>query len=201
MRIRGKSKLDPYAEKILKLRKRGKTIEEILSALKINVGYTTLRDWLCRREDGEASQELSHTVQPSTAKQSPVSLGLLDALSDAEQFAVATGGLRIFWYGKPDWSKLALKDALEGVGIPSKADGEPDFAGFAKILKRERVKTLGDMDYVVLAFWTREIRSQMPGLVHRIQEGGFVRRQLRPVFLVAKDIRGEMLTAVGLAAR
>lgn len=197
MRIGGKSKLDVCAEMTSKLRSRGKTIDEIHRALKVKVDYTTLRDWLARHEVHPLENQ-STTREAQRAKRQSVSLGLLDALSDSDQLARAAKILRILWSDERDWDERKIKNAIgaEGIGIPLNRDGEPDFTHYARKLGRKRVKSLGDLDFVIFALWTRKIRQQMPGLLHGLKDGGFVTRYLRPLFEVALSIRDEMLAAV-----
>ncbi|MBN8710288.1 MAG: hypothetical protein J0I10_12955 [Verrucomicrobia bacterium] len=202
MRIRGDSKLNAQAETVLKLRQEKKTIEQIRQVLKkdgLDVGYTTLRDWIHRNCGKVSSPSGTLSVQqvPKDSRVgSPHSLGLLEA-SDEEQFNSLMGILRILWLPGYEWTERKIENSLGAgsLGVPLNRDGGPDFAAYAKQLGRKRVKSLGDMDFVLCAMWTKTVREVLQTPVTNFVEA---RRRSRTVVGVAREIRDEMFVAVGL---
>lgn len=199
MRIRGDSKLNAHAESILKLRREKKTIAQIRQALKkrgLDVGYTTLRDWIQRHREkvGPPVEEGPKGTQHESAR----SLGLLEATSEEEQFDRMMRSLRIMWLPGHGWTERKVESSLgaEGLGVPLNRDGGPDYAAYAKRLGRKRLKSLGDMDYVLLAMWTKIVREELKTQVTNFPEA---RRRSRRVVGIAAEIRDEMFAAVGLS--
>lgn len=200
MRIRGDSKLNAQAKTILRLRQEKMTIAQIRQALNkdgLAVGYTTLRDWLDRhREEGDkpsGAQPRPRYSQPELQR----SLGLLEAASDVERSHRVIGALRILWLPGHDWTESSVESSL-GAGsldIPFNRDGGPDFTAYAKRLGRKRLKSLGDMDFVLLAMWTRIIRKELQTPVTNFAEA---RRRSATVLGVAREIHDEMFASVGL---
>jgi hypothetical protein len=200
VRIRGDSKLNAQAKTILKLRQEKKTIAQIRQALKkggLAVGYTTLRDWLHRHREKAGQPSGTRTGPKDSRPELRRSLGLLEAASDEERFIGVMGALRILWLPGHDWTERKVENSL-GAGsldIPFNRDGGPDFAAYAKRLGRKRLRSLGDMDFVLLAMWTRTIREEFQTPVTNFAEA---RRRSITVLGVAREIRDEMFAAVGL---
>ncbi len=202
VRIRGDSKLNGQAETIRKLRQGKKTIEEIRHVLRkggLNVGYTTLRDWIHRNCGKASSSPPSVRQVPKDSQgESLHSLGLLEVVSDEEQFNRMMGILRILWLPRHEWTERKVENSLGvgSLGVPSNRDGGPDFAAYAKRLGRKRLRSLGDMDFVLLAMWTKTVRELLRTPVTNFPEA---RRRSRTVVGVAGEIRDEMFAAVGLS--
>lgn len=198
VRIRGDSKLNAQAKTILRLRQEKKTIAQIRQALKksgLAVGYTTLRDWLDSHWE-KTDQPLGAQPRPRDFQpEPPRSLGLLEAASDEERFNGMMGILRILWLPGHEWTEGRVENSLGAgsLGIPSNRDGGPDFGAYAKRLGRRRIRSLGDMDFVLLAMWTRTIREELQTPVTNFAEA---RRRSRTVLGVAREIRDEMFAAV-----
>lgn len=200
MRIRGDSKLNAQAKTILKLREEKKTIEQIRLTLKrggLPVGYTTLRDWLHRHRKKAGQPSGSQPGPKDSQGEPPRSLGLLEVVSDEERFSGMMGTLRILWLQRYEWTESKVENSLGSgsLGIPFNRDGGPDFADYAKRLGRKRLRSLGDMDFVLLAMWTRTIRKEFQTPVTNFAEA---RRRSKVVVGVAREIRDEMRAAVGL---
>jgi len=199
VRIRGDSKLNAQAETVLKLRQEKKTIAQIRQVLKkggLNVGYTTLRDWI-HRNCGKVGLTAEEGPK-GTPHESPRSLGLLEATSGEEKFDRMMRSLRILWLPGHGWTERKVESSLgaESLGVPLNRDGGPDFAAYAKRLGRKRLKSFGDMDYVLLALWTKIVREELKTPVTNFPEA---RRRSRRVVGVAAEIRDEMFAAVGLS--
>lgn len=201
MRVRGDSKLNAQAKTILKLRQEKKTIAQIRQVLKkggLDVGYTTLRDWI-HRNCGNVSLPFDASSVRQVPKDSrvvsPHSLGLLEAASNEERFNSMMGILRILWLPGHDWTERQVESSLGAgsLGIPLNRDGGPNLASYAKKLGRKRLRSLGDMDFVLLAMWT--VRGMLQTPVTNFAEA---RRRSRTVVGVALEIRDEMFAAVGL---
>lgn len=195
MRILGKSKLNPHGDTILQMRRDEKTIAEILLYLRqegVSTGQSTVSDWLqSHSEQLVSAQSEGKRVQKNPAQ---CSFGLLNCLSDAEKFSQTAGILRILWLPDHDWDeqKIARSIGAEGFGIPLNRDGEPDFTAFARKLGRRRVRTYGDMDFFLLALWSRKIRELCRTPVSNFADA---RRRSKLVLEIAQGIREEMLAA------
>ena len=196
MRIRGQSKLNSHGDAILRMRREGKTIAAILLYLKengVSAGQSTVSNWLETHPDeltpAGASKEPSVSKMPAN-----ISLGLLDGRTDPEQFSRLAGILRILWLPDRDWEEqhVARSVGPEGYGIPLNRDGEPDFMAFARQIGRKRVKTFGDMDFVLLALWTRKVRAACK---NPVSDFAVARRRSKIVLDVARGIREEMFAA------
>jgi hypothetical protein len=204
VRIRGDSKLNAQAETVLKLRQEKKTIEQIRQVLKkggLDVGYTTLRDWIHRNCGKVSPPSGAPSVRQAPKNfqcESLYSLGLLDAASDEERLNGMMGILRILWLQRYEWTESKVENSLGAgsLGIPFNRDGGPDFAAYAKRLGRKRLRSLGDMDFVLLGMWTKTIREVLRSPVTNFAEA---RRRSKAVTGVAREIRDEMFAAVGLS--
>lgn len=196
MRIRGASKLNTHRSSILEMRRNGKTIEEIRKFLEGNgvaAGLATISDWLKRNcENPEPAGPPSG--EPDLARRPQRSLGLLDGTSDVDHKSRISKILRIIWLPANEWDerKLELTIGAEGFGIPANRDGEPDFTAYARTLGRKRVRTYGDMDFFLLALWTKKVREVCKTPVPNVAAA---RRQSKFVLEVAAGIRDEMLAA------
>lgn len=204
VRIRGDSKLNAQAETVLKLRQEKKTIEQIRQVLKkggLYVGYTTLRDWIhrnCGKVSAPSDARSIRQVPKDSQRDSLHSLGLLEAACDEERFDRMMRILRILWLPGHDWTERKVENSLgaESLGVPFNRDGGPDFVAYAKRLGRKRLKSLGDMDFVLFAIWTKAVREVFKTPVTNFAEA---RRRSKTVVEVAREIRDEMFAAVGLS--
>jgi len=194
MRILGESKLNRHGDAILHMRRNGNTIAEILQYLMqngVSAGQSTVSDWLMKNAD-----KLVHAASPignaPSINPTRSSLGLFNGRSDSEEFSQIVGILRILFLPNHDWDeqKIARSIGVDGFGIPMNRDGEPDFTAYARTLRRRRVKSLGDMDFVLLALWTRKVRKTCKKPVSNFAE---VRRRAKFILEIASGIRDEML--------
>lgn len=104
-----------------------------------------------------------------------------------ERFNSMMGTLRILWLPGHDWTERQVESSLGAgsLGIPLNRDGGPDFASYGKQLGRKRLRTLGDMDFVLLAMWTKTVRGVLQTPVTNFAEA---RRRSRTVVGVALEI-------------
>ncbi len=202
MRIRGKSKLDPYSQAIFTMWRENKTISEIQIELRhqgCGVGRTAVSDWIERKfKSGvlSAQVESDPPLKATPHQRDKRSLGLLDAVDDSATVHHLLKVLRILWLPSFDWSEGRIRSSLgpKGFDLRFNSDGEPDFSAYAReVLGRRRVGSLGDMDYVLLALWTRKVREFL-----RAPATDFAAARVRSNFVlqVAAKIRVEMLGAV-----
>lgn len=196
MRIFGESKLNRHGDTILQMRRDKRTIAEILRFLRqegVSAGQSTVSDWLKRRMEEPPKTEPA-SGEPEVPNQTPRSLGLLAGGDNLEEFGNLLKILRIFWLSNRDWeeSHVATSVGPEGYGIPLNRDGEPDFTAFARKIGRKRVKSYGDMDFFLLALWTRKVRETCRTPVSDFMTA---RRRSKLVLEVAAGIRDEMFSA------
>lgn len=165
------------------------------------VGRTAVGDWLKRKfESGElpAQVESDPPLNATTHQRAKRSLGLLDAVVDSAPVDHLVKILRILWLPGFDWDEGRIRSSLgpQGFGLRFHSDGEPDFSAYAReVLGRRRVGSLGDMDFVLLALWTRKVREFL-----RAPATDFAAARVRSTFVlqVAVKIRAEMFAAVSL---
>jgi hypothetical protein len=196
MRIFGESKLNRHGDTILQMRRDKRTIAEILRFLRqegVSAGQSTVSDWLKRRMEEPPKTEPA-SGEPEVPNQTPRSLGLLAGGDNLEEFGNLLKILRIIWLSNRDWeeSHVATSVGPEGYGIPLNRDGEPDFTAFARKIGRKRVKSYGDMDFFLLALWTRKVRETCRTPVSDFMTA---RRRSKLVLEVAAGIRDEMFSA------
>lgn len=196
MRILGESKLNRHRDTILQMRRDKKTIAEILQYLRqegVSAGQSTVSDWLKRRMEKDPATEPA-SGKPGMSNQTPRSLGLLGGGDNAEEFGNLLRILQILWLPGQEWDekKIANSIGAKGFGIPHNRDGEPDFTAFARKIGRKRVNTFGDMDFFLLALWTRRVR-EICGTP--VSDSETPRRRSKLVLAVAAGIRDEMLAA------
>jgi len=202
VRIRGKSKIDPHSESVLQMWRENRKISEIHRNLRqqgCGVGRSAVDDWIKSKvESGELSAQVeSDPPLKATPHQCDKhSLGLLDAVDDSATVHHLLKVLRILWLPTFDWSEGRIRSSLgpKGFDLRFNSDGEPDFSAYAReVLGRRRVGSLGDMDYVLLALWTRKVREFL-----RAPATDFAAARVRSSFVlqVAAKIRAEMLGAV-----
>jgi hypothetical protein len=162
------------------------------------VGRSAVDDWIKSKvESGELSAQVESDppLKATPHQRDKRSLGLLDAVDSATVHHLLKV-LRILWLPTFDWSEGRIRSSLgpKGFDLRFNSDGEPDFSAYAReILGRRRVESLGDMDFVLFALWTRKIRNLM-----QTPATGFAAARLRSncVLEVAVKIRVEMLGAV-----
>lgn len=200
MRVLGASKLNPYGESILRMRGEGKSIAEILQFLKregVAAAQSTVSDWLLNHPMPKEEQPPigRPPIEPVAAIRDQHSFGLFEAGDDQEQFDRVSKLLRVLWLPAWEWDESRIEFSIgeDGFQIPLTRDGEPDFSEYARTLGRKRVRTLGDMDYVLLSMWTRKVRA-----LRRTNATNFrtARVRSRRVLTAAAEIRVEMLDAV-----
>jgi transposase len=202
VRIRGKSKIDPHSESVLQMWRENRKISEIHKNLRqegCDVGRSAVGDWIKRKvESGEFSAQVgSDPPLKATAHQrNKRSLSLLDAVDDSAPVDHLLKILRILWLPSFDWTEGRIRSSLgpKGFDLRFNSDGEPDFSAYAReTLGRRRVESLGDMDFVLFALWTRKIRNLM-----QTPATDFAAARLRSncVLEVAVKIRAEMFAAV-----
>lgn len=191
------SKIEPHREFLMGLWNHDETISCMQRALAKKgcaVAYETLRGWL-RREiqaGGFPARKKSRIGRPTKRAKEAVSLGLLpndDGDNDKrDQMQFLLWNLHA---GNPlaTGANNALAFRVQQTGIPLTDEDEPDYVEYAKQLGARRVRTLGDMDYYLLASWLKEWRSHPKYGTSSWQS---------EVLLAAARLRAEMLTAVGL---
>ena len=174
-------------------------IHRNLRHLGCGVGRTAVTDWLKRKiESGELRVQADSDpfLNATTHQRDKRSFGLLDAVDDSATIDHLLKILRILWLPTFRWDEGTIRSSLgpEGFALRLNRDGEPDFSAYAReVLGRRRVGSLGDMDFVLLALWTREIRELL-----RTPVTEFPSARVRSNFVlqVAAKIRAEMIVAV-----
>lgn len=126
----------------------------------------------------------------------PRSLGVLDPVGDEDQQCRVRRALRILFEpesaGEPETVKKSV--GPQGLGVPLSDNGDLDFSAYAHQLGKRRVLSFGDMDFVLLAMWTRNFHE----ITHSQQVNGkhYV-RQRRELISLAREVRDDMFAAVG----
>lgn len=137
-------------------------------------------------------------VPPPRDQWEPVSLGLL-ADGDEEQQSNRSKVLRILIGKDGAWEKNDLANALgeNGFNLPLTDGGEPDFCRYAQLLGVRRLRTLGDLDFVLLAMWSREYRQFKFEADSEVVQW---RRTIAKLIELARTLRQTMYRAAGLVS-
>jgi len=186
MRPLGVSKLDPHRNFIEKLVSKGNkppAIRRELRRIGCSVSLSHLYNWI-------GGVKL---LRQGVCTNSGLSL-----LGSSGDYDIDVAKLRILKFlFEPDraWTTDDLRRIL-GPGthdVPFTGEGEPDFAGFAIALGKKRVRSFGDTDFVILALWTREIRTLLQSPIEDSATAWVTRS--RQIIRVARKIRDEMHSA------
>jgi hypothetical protein len=126
----------------------------------------------------------------------PRSLGLLDPASDEDQQSRVHRVLRILFDPESARDPETVKKTVGplGLGVPLDNQGEPDFSAYARQLGKRRVLSFGDMDFILLAMWSRkyhEIKNSPQGIDTNYGP------QRRQIISLAKKVRADMYAAAG----
>lgn len=78
----------------------------------------------------------------------------------------------------------------DGLNIPRDSDGEPDFRAYARRLGWRRLQSLGDMDFYLLARWTKGLRERIARTRDEAAELNLA------VLKRALEIRNQMIGAI-----
>jgi hypothetical protein len=189
MREKGVSRLDAYRAMIEVHLRNGVSVAEIRRRLQdagCKITHTALSGWI-----------KGHFEKTTPSESQLGSLGLLDDLpSDGE----GDKGRRLFLLRillEPEilQDPEQLSKMLKNVSfvIPVKY-GEPSFTEYARSLGRVRLNALGDMDYILLAMWTKPMREMMTR--GKVVDPLEWRRRARRLIEVAFQIREEMRSAI-----
>jgi len=202
MRIPKSSKLDTCRSLLFRLWKKGVTVAEIRRMLlkgECKVTDTTLATWFnWKVEAGELPSRKRGAGSASPTPTEPRSLGILDPQCDEDRQARMRRILRIILEPEIAGNADEIYRSLGPLGfnLPLDADGEPDFLEYAKRLGKRRVLSIGDMDFVLLAMWSKKFRATLsrPRIPATDSTPAVQRREL---LKLAGKIRGKMLRSVG----
>ena len=201
------SKLDPHRSLLLRLWKERVPVADIKRILEkegCSASPTAITTWFTwRMQAGELPPdkpgigEASTLAKPGKALLTePRSLGLLDPVGDEDQQSRVHRVLRILFDPESARDPETVKKTVGplGLGVPLDNQGEPDFSAYARQLGKRRVRSFGDMDFALLAMWTRkyhEIKNSPQGF------GTNYGPQRRQIISLAKKVRADMYAAVG----
>ena len=125
------------------------------------------------------------------------SLGLFDHEREGEGWERSFRWLRILWQPNGGQNLVNVAFGPDATGLKL-IDGEPDYVGLARNLGRRRLQSFGDMDFILLALWTKEFRQMQRGGIESALGASPCSRRL---FDVAGRIRSDMFAAVNSRAQ
>lgn len=197
--------IDPYRDQVVAACIKNATDAEIHRILKLagcGVGRERVRSWLIDETKAgripprtfhvrRGRRPMKEPKQGSPSSKVKRSLDLLEHI-DKQDFPARDAALLILtpYSSKPPNSQQArLVLGTYGMDIPEGGDEEPDFAAYAQQIGSRRIQTFGDMDYYLLARWTKDLRQEIPSTREEAEQLNI------NVLKRAREIRQTMLNA------